>query len=213
MSLADFRKDLVIELYNEAGQLVIAYKVYRAWVSEYVALDDLDASANAVAIQSITLQHEGWERDTSVVEPAEHQGEAPPHARHPACRVADAILGAQGVVDHVVSESMTAIAAGSGDLPVLATPTLVALMEAAACQALAPSPARRLTSVGSRSRRAASGPVAGGRPRHGEGRRSPTCRVPGSPSTSRPRIMSVERDRRDRTRHAHAGRGRARAPS
>jgi phage tail-like protein len=72
MSLQDFRKDFVIELYNEAGQLVIAYKVYRAWVSEYVALADLDASANAVAIQSITIQHEGWERDTSVVEPAEH---------------------------------------------------------------------------------------------------------------------------------------------
>ena len=72
VSLKDFRKDLVIELYNEAGQLVIAYKVHRAWVSEYVALSDLDAGESAVAIQSITLQHEGWERDTSVVEPAEH---------------------------------------------------------------------------------------------------------------------------------------------
>ena len=72
MSLKDFRKDLIIELYNEAGQLVIAYKVYRAWVSEYVALADLDAHANAVAIQSITIQHEGWERDASVVEPSEH---------------------------------------------------------------------------------------------------------------------------------------------
>jgi phage tail-like protein len=72
MSLKDFRKDLLIELYNEAGQLVIAYKVYRAWVSEYVALDDLDATANAVAIQTIRLEHEGWERDTSVTEPVEH---------------------------------------------------------------------------------------------------------------------------------------------
>ena len=72
VALKDFRKDLVIELYNEAGQLVIAYKVHRAWVSEYVALSDLDAGESAVAIQSITLQHEGWERDTSVVEPAEH---------------------------------------------------------------------------------------------------------------------------------------------
>ena len=70
-ALADFRKDIIIEFYNEAGQLAIAYKVYRAWVSEYVALPDLDASGNEVAIQSITLQHEGWERDPSVVEPVE----------------------------------------------------------------------------------------------------------------------------------------------
>jgi phage tail-like protein len=71
VSLKDFRKDLVIELYNESGQLVIAYKVYRAWVSEYQALPELDANSNIVAIQSITLQIEGWERDPDVVEPAE----------------------------------------------------------------------------------------------------------------------------------------------
>ena len=71
VSLADFRKDIIIEMYNEAGQLVIAYNVYRCWVSEYTALPDLDASANAVAIQSIKLENEGWERDTSVTEPTE----------------------------------------------------------------------------------------------------------------------------------------------
>ncbi len=70
-SLADFRKDIIIEMYNEAGQLVIAYKVYRCWVSEYQALPDLDANANAVAIQHIKLENEGWERDLSVVEPQE----------------------------------------------------------------------------------------------------------------------------------------------
>ena len=76
VSLKDFRKDIVIELYNEAGQLVIAYKVFRCWVSEYQALPDLDANTNSVAIQSITLQNEGWERDVSVQEPAEpsHKG-------------------------------------------------------------------------------------------------------------------------------------------
>ena len=63
VSLKDFRKDLIIEVYNEAGQLVIAYKVYRCWVSEYQALPDLDANANAVAIQHIKLENEGWERD------------------------------------------------------------------------------------------------------------------------------------------------------
>lgn len=71
VSLADFRKNVTIELYNEAGQLVIAYKVYRCWVSEFQALPDLDANANAVAIQTLKLENEGWERDYSVVEPGE----------------------------------------------------------------------------------------------------------------------------------------------
>jgi phage tail-like protein len=71
VSLADFRKNVVIEMYNEAGQLALAYKVYRCWVSEYQALPELDASGNAVAIEMITLQNEGWERDTAVVEPTE----------------------------------------------------------------------------------------------------------------------------------------------
>ena len=71
VSLKDFRKDLIIELYNEAGQLVIAYKVFRAWVSEFQALPDLDANANAVAIQHLKLENEGWERDAEVTEPSE----------------------------------------------------------------------------------------------------------------------------------------------
>ncbi len=71
VSLKDFRKDIIIEVYNEAGQLAIAYKVYRCWVSEYTALPDLDANGNAVAIQSMKLENEGWERDYEVSEPAE----------------------------------------------------------------------------------------------------------------------------------------------
>ena len=71
VSLKDFRKDIIIEVYNEAGQLAIAYKVYRCWVSEFTALPDLDANANAVAIQSIKLENEGWERDYEVSEPDE----------------------------------------------------------------------------------------------------------------------------------------------
>ncbi len=71
VSLRDFRKDLIIEFYNEAGQLAIAYKVYRCWVSEYQALPELDASGNAVAIQTLKLENEGWERDYDVTEPAE----------------------------------------------------------------------------------------------------------------------------------------------
>ncbi len=71
VSLQDFRKDLIIELYNEAGQLAIAYKVYRCWASEFQAIPDLDANANAVAIQTLKLENEGWERDYDVTEPAE----------------------------------------------------------------------------------------------------------------------------------------------
>lgn len=70
-SLANFRKDIIIEMYNEAGQLAIAYQVFRCWVSEFQALPELDANANAVAIQTIKLENEGWQRDTEVVEPAE----------------------------------------------------------------------------------------------------------------------------------------------
>lgn len=71
VSLKDFRKDIIIELYNEAGQLAIAYKVYRCWVSEFQAIPDLDANANAIAIQTLKLENEGWERDYDVSEPAE----------------------------------------------------------------------------------------------------------------------------------------------
>ena len=71
VSLKDFRKDIIIEVMNEAGQVAIAYKLYRCWVSEFTALPDLDANANAIAIQSIQLQNEGWERDYDVTEPGE----------------------------------------------------------------------------------------------------------------------------------------------
>jgi phage tail-like protein len=77
-SLKDFRKDITIEVYNEAGQKVLAYNVFRCWVSEYQALPDLDANANAVAIQTIKLENEGWERDYDVVEPTEPTFTEPP---------------------------------------------------------------------------------------------------------------------------------------
>jgi phage tail-like protein len=71
VSLANFRKDIYLEFYNEAGQLVMAYKIYRCWVSEYQAMPDLDANANAIAIEHIKVETEGWQRDTGVTEPAE----------------------------------------------------------------------------------------------------------------------------------------------
>ena len=75
VALADFRKDIVLEFYNEAGQLVLAYNIYRCWVSEYVALPALEADGgSSIAIQSIRLENEGWERDPAVVEPKEPTG-------------------------------------------------------------------------------------------------------------------------------------------
>jgi len=70
-SLKDFRKDIMIDLYNEAGQLVMSFKVYRCWPSRYSALQELDANNPDIAIESIILEHEGWERDYAVTEPVE----------------------------------------------------------------------------------------------------------------------------------------------
>lgn len=78
VSLQDFRKDITIEVYNEAGQLVITYKVYRCWVSEWQALPDLDANANVIAIQHVKLENEGWERDYEVPELVEPSFTEPP---------------------------------------------------------------------------------------------------------------------------------------
>jgi phage tail-like protein len=80
VSLADFRKDIIIDVFNEAGQKVLSYQVFRAWVSEFQALPELDANANAVAIQTLKLENEGWLRDTAVTEPTEPTFTDPPSA-------------------------------------------------------------------------------------------------------------------------------------
>lgn len=71
ISLKNFRKDIAIDVFNEANQKVLSYKLFRCWVSEYTALPALDAGSAAVAIESMKLELEGWERDASVTEPAE----------------------------------------------------------------------------------------------------------------------------------------------
>ncbi len=79
-SLLDYRQDLIIELYNEAGQKVMAYNVYKAWVSDYAAMSDLDANGEAtVVIQTMTVEHEGWERDDSLNEAKEPSFLEPPN--------------------------------------------------------------------------------------------------------------------------------------
>lgn len=70
VSLADYRKDIVIDVYNLAGQLTLAYKVYRCWVSQYEALAELDALTGAISVQMIRIENEGWERDTAVMPPS-----------------------------------------------------------------------------------------------------------------------------------------------
>lgn len=69
VSLKDFRKNIQLEMYNQAGQLLLRYNIYNAWPSEYHALPELDAESNTVALASLTLQHEGWDRDTTVTPP------------------------------------------------------------------------------------------------------------------------------------------------
>jgi phage tail-like protein len=78
VSLADFRKNIIIVIYNEAGQKAISYKVYKCWISEFQAMADLDANANAVLIQHLKLENEGWERDYEVAEPKEETFTEPP---------------------------------------------------------------------------------------------------------------------------------------
>jgi phage tail-like protein len=70
-SLKNLRKDIRIDLHNEQGKPVYSYHIHRAWVSEYQAMPDLDAGTNAIAIEHIKLEHEGWERDTTLREPTE----------------------------------------------------------------------------------------------------------------------------------------------
>jgi phage tail-like protein len=71
VSLANFRKDIYIEMLNLQGTVIRAYRVFRCWVSGYTAQPDLDANANAIAFETLVLQNEGFERDEAVVEVAE----------------------------------------------------------------------------------------------------------------------------------------------
>jgi phage tail-like protein len=71
VSLKDFRKDILIEVYNDSGQVVLTYKVYRCWPSEFQIFSDMDANANAIAFETLKLENEGWERDIDVREPSE----------------------------------------------------------------------------------------------------------------------------------------------
>ena len=59
-------------------------------------------------------------------------------------------VGLSAALSFVVDEDDTALALGSGDVPVLATPRLLAWLEAATVEALAPALEPGSTSVGTR---------------------------------------------------------------
>jgi len=67
-SLLDLRKEVRVQLLNEEGQPVHGYILHRCWVSEFQALPDLDAGGNAVAIEHVKIENEGWEVDPAIVE-------------------------------------------------------------------------------------------------------------------------------------------------
>jgi phage tail-like protein len=71
MDLVNYKKDLTLEVMNERGQVAIRYFLYRCWVSEFTAMPDLDANANAVAIEHLKIELEGFLRDVDTTEPAE----------------------------------------------------------------------------------------------------------------------------------------------
>lgn len=71
ISLANFRKDVIVDVFNEANQLALSYQLFRCWVSEYQALPEMDANTNAIAIETIKVEIEGFARDTDVTEPTE----------------------------------------------------------------------------------------------------------------------------------------------
>jgi phage tail-like protein len=70
VALADFRREMQIEAHNQAGELVLRYLLHNCWASEYTALPELDSEANTVALASMTIEHEGWERDASAEPPS-----------------------------------------------------------------------------------------------------------------------------------------------
>ncbi len=71
ISLHNFRKDVIIDVFNEAGQLALSYQLLRCWPSEFHAIPELNAGTAAVAIQTLKLENEGWRRDVSIPEPTE----------------------------------------------------------------------------------------------------------------------------------------------
>jgi phage tail-like protein len=71
MDLKNYKKELTLEVMNERGQVAKLYFLHRCWVSEFTTVPDLDANANAVAIESIKIELEGWERDVDTKEPDE----------------------------------------------------------------------------------------------------------------------------------------------
>jgi len=75
--LVNFKRELTLEMMNEKGQVALRYFLHECWVSEYTAMPELDGAGNAVAVESLRLELEGWERDPETAEPDETQPTPP----------------------------------------------------------------------------------------------------------------------------------------
>ncbi len=69
MDLDNYKKELTLEVLNEKGQVALRYFLHGCWVSEFTAIPALDGNANAVAIETIKIELDGWERDVGTTEP------------------------------------------------------------------------------------------------------------------------------------------------
>jgi len=71
MDLVEYKKELTLEVLNEKGQVATRYFLHGCWVSEFTAIPELDSNANAIAIETIKIELDGWERDPDSKEPSE----------------------------------------------------------------------------------------------------------------------------------------------
>jgi phage tail-like protein len=63
MDLASFKRELMLEVMTEKGHVVHRYFLHNAWVSEYTVIPDFEDNANAIAIESLKLEIEGYDQD------------------------------------------------------------------------------------------------------------------------------------------------------
>ena len=69
--LRNYKKALTVEMLNLRNQPAIRYFLFNCWPSSYTAMPDLSSMENAVAIESLVLEVEAWERDFDLAEPDE----------------------------------------------------------------------------------------------------------------------------------------------
>ena len=71
VALETVHKGIALDVYDEMGRIALVCRIWRCWVSEFLGMQDLKANPNALPIQLITLETEGWERVNNVKEASE----------------------------------------------------------------------------------------------------------------------------------------------